>query len=104
MVLILVKEPDWGTELVRLNGGVHILPVDGGISNPRQSVDLPFTDVPLWTMMKWSVEDLNNFANLVGIPTTHIRDKMTPQQLLDLWDDAARQEQDGADDIRFGVD
>ena len=34
MVLILVKDPNWGTELIGVNGGVHILPVDGVISNP----------------------------------------------------------------------
>lgn len=103
MVLILVKDPDWGAELIGVNGGVHILPVDGVISNPRLSVDLPFTDVPQWTMMRWSAEDLRKFADLVGIRDIQIRDGMTPQQLLDLHDDGARV-RDGDDGILFGVD
>ena len=102
MVLILVKEPDWATEIIGINGGVHILPVDGVISNPRISVGLSFTDAPLWTMMRWKVEDLRNFANLVGIRGVQIREDMTPQQLLDLQNDAIR-EQDGDGSILYGV-
>lgn len=95
MVLILVKDPSWGAELISMNGGTHILPVDGVISNPRISLGKPFTDIPQWNMMKWTEEDLLNFANLVGIPAVHVVEGMTPQQLLDL--------QDG-DDLKEGDD
>lgn len=95
MVLILVKDPSWGAELISMNGGTHILPVDGVVSNPRISLGKPFTDIPQWNMMKWTEEDLLNFANLVGIPAVHVVEGMTPQQLLDL--------QDG-DDLKEGDD
>lgn len=46
MVLIMVKDPSWGTELITMNGGTHILPVDGVISNPRLSSGQPYTETP----------------------------------------------------------
>ena len=82
--LIMVKEKEWANELVRLNGGVQILPVDQVINNPRGSnVGEPFQAAPEWNDMVWKLSDITDFAVLEGITDVTLSDGMTPLQVLD---------------------
>jgi hypothetical protein len=84
--LIMVKDENWADELIKLNGGVKILPVDQVIDNPRgQRVDIAFTTKPQWKKLLWDLEGITAFASLEGITDVEmLADGMTPQQVLDL--------------------
>jgi len=81
--LILVKEDSWANELIQLNGGVQILPVDQVIENPREDVTEPFTTRPQWKGMVWRLQDIQAFAEMEGIHDVVLREGMTPLQVLD---------------------
>jgi hypothetical protein len=99
-VLIFVKEETWANQLIKLNGGTQILPVDQVITNPRQDVRRPFTDIPQWTGMLWSLQDIEAFAEMENINDVDLHKGMTPQQVLDAHQMATRLQgeiQDGQD-------
>ena len=99
-VLIFVKEETWANQLVKLNGGTQILPVDQVILNPRQDVTSPFTDVPQWTGMRWRRQDIEAFAAMENINDVDIQEGMTPQQVLD----AHRMARRSQGEIHYGQD
>ena len=79
-VLIMVKDEIWADELIKLNGGVKILPVDQVIDNPRkQRVDIPFTAKPQWKKLVWDLEDITACASLEGITDVKLAEGMTPE-------------------------
>jgi hypothetical protein len=89
--LILVKEDNWANELIKLNGGTQVLPVeDHVINNPREDVTKPFTATPQWKDMGWSLRDIQAFADMEGIHDVTLREGMTPQQVLDAHQIAVR--------------
>jgi hypothetical protein len=88
--LILVKEDTWANELITLNGGTQILPVDQVINNPREDVTKPFTATPQWKGMGWRLRDIQAFADMEGIHDVALREEMTPQQVLDAHQKAER--------------
>ena len=100
--LILVKEEDWANALIRLNGGIQILPVDQVISNPRgENLEEPFVEVPKWNHMVWRLGDIEEFAALENITDVHLHEGMTPQDVLDLH---ARIMSNTTDDYGWGRD
>ena len=98
--LILVKEDSWANELINLNGGTQILPVDQVIENPREDVTKPFTATPQWKGMVWTLQDIRAFAEMEGINDVVLREGMTPLQVLDAHRKAAR----SRDEIQDGQD
>lgn len=88
--LILVKEETWANELIKLNGGVQILPVDQVIENPREDVAKPFATAPQWKGMRWRLGDIQAFANMEGINDVALHEGMTPQQVLDVHEKVTR--------------
>jgi hypothetical protein len=57
--LIMVKDENWANELIQLNGGVKVLPVDQVINNPRERrVDIAFTAKPQCKKLVWDLEDI----------------------------------------------
>ena len=88
--LILVKDVDWANELIKLNGGVQILPVDQVIDNPRRDVTKPFKTTPQWKGMGWRLQDIQAFADMEGIRGVALQEGMTPQQVLDAHEVAKR--------------
>ena len=86
--LILVKEETWADELIKVNGGVKILPVDQVVNNPRgDNVYRRFTDKSQWKSMVWGLDDIKAFAGMAGmggIIDVTLRENMTPEQVLDL--------------------
>ena len=99
-VLVFVKEKTWANQLIKLNGGTQILPVNQVITNPRQDVRRPFTDIPQWTGMLWSLQDIKAFAEMENINDVDLHEGMTPQQVLDAHQMATRLQgeiQDGQD-------
>jgi hypothetical protein len=85
-VLVLTKDAGWGTRMVKINGGVKILPVDEVIRNPRRGSVEPFEKEPDWTGMGWSLEDLQKFAASLGEPhiSEELRESMAPEAVQDL--------------------
>jgi hypothetical protein len=63
VVFILTKEEDWATKLVKLNGGMKIVPVHDNISNDRQIWE-PFTQDPVWKPLEWEVTCLQDLVRL----------------------------------------
>jgi hypothetical protein len=99
-VLVFVKEKTWASQLIKSNGGTQILPVNQVITNPRQDVRRPFTDIPQWTGMLWSLQDIKAFAEMENINDVDLHEGMTPQQVLDAHQMATRLQgeiQDGQD-------
>jgi hypothetical protein len=79
-VLVLTKDSEWANKLIKKNGGVKILPMDEIIRNPRGDRVTPFVEVPEWTGMSWTLEDLRKFAATLGDPdiSADLVEGMTP--------------------------
>lgn len=88
--LILVKEESWANELIALNGGTQVLPVDQVINNPREDVTKPFKATPQWKGMGWRLRDIKAFADMEGIRDVALCEGTTPQQVLDTHQKAAQ--------------
>lgn len=83
---MLTKDVEWADEMININRGVKILPVDHVIDNPKGDSVEPFTEKPQWTGMGWSIAHLHNFATLLGDPdvSSNLREGMTPEQVKHL--------------------
>ena len=81
--LVLTKDEEWADEMIKINGGVKILPVDHVVGNPKGGSVEPFTEKPQWTGMGWNIDHLHKFAALLGDPdvSSDLREGMTPEQV-----------------------
>ena len=57
-VLILTKDREWANEMIAINGGVKILPMEEVIDNPRERASAQFKEIPGWTGMFWDDKDI----------------------------------------------
>jgi len=81
--LVLTKDEAWADEMINVNGGIKILPVDHVVGNPKGDSVEPFTEKPSWTGMGWSIDHLRKFAALLGDPDVSgdLSEGMTPDQV-----------------------
>ena len=74
-VLVFMQEKTWANQLIKLNDGTQILPVNQVIRNPRQDVRRPFTYIPQWTGMLWRLQDIEVFAEMENINDVYRHEK-----------------------------
>jgi hypothetical protein len=61
VVFILTKDKHWATKLVKLNGGMKIVPLRGNITNDWDIWE-PFDQEPVWNRMDWEVSCLQDLV------------------------------------------
>jgi hypothetical protein len=61
IVFILTKDTNWATKLVKLNGGMEIVPLRGNITNDWDIWE-PFDQEPVWKRMDWEVSCLQDLV------------------------------------------
>lgn len=80
-VLILTKDKDWANDIIAINGGVKILPMEEVINNPRKRPDERFTEIPEWTGMYWDEADIKALVKMYQVGDIDFHGSMTPYQV-----------------------
>jgi hypothetical protein len=81
-VLILTNDREWANTMINSNGGVKILPMEEVVTNPRQRLDVPFTETPAWTGMYWDEDDIEALLELDQLGIIERLAEMTPLQVF----------------------